>query len=183
MKTKKICKLTNHQWRLYDYLKSLMENENNRTTTVAEIVAKFPVSEEYPDGYSLKETEGNHSNCPKLYEDLKAITMTREVDMIVCLNHNNIRLGTELDVLRRLKHLKDRSRWEEEEIRTIEAKIKNNRQMKLLTNAGVPITDACPSTKAWHVAFSDENIALTIKELEMEEKANAKRNSDTGLGI
>lgn len=171
--------LNPHQWRLYKYLENVMLNENNRTMTVSELVAAFPLSEDYPDGYILKETDGNHSNCPKLYDDLKAITTSFQVDMIVCLNHNQIRLGTEKDVLKRLLSLKLRSAWEEEEIRRIERKIKNNRQMKLLSNAGIPMNEAAPTTKAWHVAFSNENIALTIKQLEQEERENAKRSQAT----
>lgn len=164
--------LNSHQWRLYEFLKNLMENQGNRTTTVKEIVENFP------DEYELKITEGNKSNCPNLYDDLKAITMTDEVDMIVCLNHNRIRLGTELDVLKRLSSLIARTRWEEQEIRTIKAKIKNNGQFKLLSNAGIPMNEAAPNTKVWHVAFSDENIALTIKQLEQEEKAKKKAEKD-----
>lgn len=170
-------KLTPQQWRLYEYLKHLMLCENNRTTTIKEIVEAFPFNElANPDGYLLNETEGNHSNCPRLYEDLKAITFSNEVDMIVCTNSNKIRLGTELDVLKRLTSLIDRTRWEEEEIRVIKAKIKNNRQMKLLSNAGIPLDLASPDTKAWHQAFSDDNIALTIKQLQQEEKANDSNN-------
>ncbi len=165
---KKFTKLTTQQWALYGFLKSLVETENNRTTTIQEIVEKFP------DEYDLKITEGNKSNCPKVYEDLKAITMTDEVDMTATLNHNRIRLGTELDVLKRLSSLIARTRWEEQEIRQIKSKIKNNRQFKLLSNAGIPMDEAAPNTKAWHVAFSDENIALTIKQLQDEEKAKKK---------
>lgn len=106
-KEKKFTKLNTHQWALYRFLENIMLNENNRTTTIKEIV------EHFPDEYELKITEGNHSNCPNLYADLKAITMTNEVDMVVCLNHNNIRLGTELDVLKRLWSLISRSREEE----------------------------------------------------------------------
>lgn len=36
------------------------------------------------------------------------------------------------------------------------------------------MNEATPNTKLWHVAFSDENIALTIKQLEQEEKARKK---------
>ena len=167
-KEKKFTKLNTHQWALYRFLENIMLNENNRTTTIKEIV------EHFPDEYELKITEGNHSNCPNLYADLKAITMTNEVDMVVCLNHNNIRLGTELDVLKRLWSLISRSREEEKEIRVIKAKIKNNGQFKLLSNSGVPIDKASPNTKAWHTAFSDKNIALTIKQLEKEKKAREK---------
>lgn len=165
-------KMTPQQWRLYDHLKTLMENEDNRATTIAEIVNAFP------EVYELKITEGNKSNCPKLYEDLKAITMSYEVDLIVTLNHNRIRLGTELDVLKRLNSLIMRTRWEEAEIRTIKNKIKQNMQFKLLTNAGVPI-DNSPNAKAWHVAFSDSNIALTIKELEEEIKEKNRAKAQT----
>lgn len=167
-KEKKFTKLNTLQWAVYRFLENIMLNEGNRTTTIKEIV------EHFPDDYELKITEGNHSNCPNLYADLKAITMTSEVDMIVTLNHNKIRLGTELDVLRRLWSLISRSREEEKEIRVIKAKIKNNGQMKLLSNAGVPLDEASPNTKAWHVAFSDENISLTIKQLEQEERARKK---------
>ena len=168
MKKKTFTKLTTQQWALYGFLKSLVETENNRTTTIQEIVDKFP------DEYELRITEGNRSNSPKVYEDLKAITMTDEVDMIVTPKHNHIRLGTELDVLKRLSSLISRTRWEEQEIRQIKFKIKQNRQFKLLSNAGIPMSEAAPNTKAWHVAFSDENIALTIKQLEQEEKARKK---------
>jgi hypothetical protein len=166
--------LTTHQWRLYDYLNNLVVNEKNRSTTVEELVNVFP--EEYG---TLDVTDHNKSNCPKLYEDLKAITMTDEVDMIVTPRRNHIRLGTELDVLKRLQALTARTRWEEKEIRQIKAKIKRNRQMKLLSNAGVPIDEASPDTKAWHVAFSDQNIALTIKQLEKEEKERSKANGNS----
>lgn len=169
--------LTTHQWNLYNYLRKVMLEENNRTMTVAELVQAFPFDElAYPDGYILKETDGNHSNCPKLYEDLKAITSSTQVDMIVCLNHNKIRLGTEKEVLKRYYALKQRTAWEEEEMRIIKQKIKNNRQMKLFSNAGIPLDEAAPTTKAWHTAFSDENIALTIKQLEKEERQNASRS-------
>lgn len=164
-------KLTPQQWKLYEFLKHKMLCENNRTTTIKEIAEAFPFHElGNPDGYTLVETEGNHSNCPRIYEDLKAITFSYEVDMIVCLNSNKIRLGTELDVLKRLSSLIERTRWEEEEIRVIKNKIKNHRQMKLLSNAGIPLELASPDTKAWHQAFSDDNIALTIRQLQQEEK-------------
>lgn len=162
-------KLNTHQWELYQYLKDLMVNQENRTTTIKEIVERFPQE------YEIKITEGNKSNCPRIYEDLKAITMSDEVDMIVTLNHNRIRLGTELDVLKRLSSLIARTRWEQEEIRTIKAKIKNNGQFKLLSNAGIPLDKANQSTKAWHVAFSNDNLALTIKQLQQEQKLDKEK--------
>lgn len=165
---KKFTKLSPQQWALYGFLKRLVETENNRTTTIQEIVDMFPTE------YELKAREGNKSNCPKVYEDLKAITMTDEVDMIVTTKRNHIRLGTELDVLKRLLSLIERTRWEEQEIRSIKQKIKQNRQFKLLSNADVPICESSPNTKLWHVAFSNENIALTVKQLEEDEKARKK---------
>jgi len=53
----------------------------------------------FADLYQFNESEGNHSNCPQIYEDKDVINESDEVDKILCVKNNQFYLGTELEAV------------------------------------------------------------------------------------
>lgn len=83
-------KLNSKQWRLYNFIKFI--TEQGRWTDKKEICT------ELNDLYSLQTTKNETSeinNCPAIYQDIKAINNSNEIEKIVVVDKNKIYLGSE----------------------------------------------------------------------------------------
>lgn len=92
--------MTPRQWWLYRLLKSA--SLDDRKLSVKEIFEEQERDREngeltFDDLYQFKDTDGNHSNCPQIYEDKDIINESEEVDKVVCVKNNQFYLGTQLE--------------------------------------------------------------------------------------
>lgn len=94
--------LSSRQWWLYRLIKSCSENDERLSIPqIIEYQSKYQEQGKLPyrDLYQFKETQGNHSNCPAIYEDKDIINESDELDKIICVKNNQFYLGTESEMI------------------------------------------------------------------------------------
>ncbi len=128
--------LTPRQWWLYRLLKALSEKEIK--VSIKEIIEyqdryyeAFKLT--YDDLYQFNETEGNHSNCPAIYDDVHAINECDRIDKIVCFKNNQFYIGTEKEAIEYHNKLMHTVCRDSHKAAIIRDKISQDGQMKLFT--------------------------------------------------
>ena len=156
-----ITKLNTRQWNVYNFIKDISINEN-RSTTVQEICAKFPqVEGNKKSGYSFKDSEGNHSNCALLYKDIN--TINKYVEKSIITDHNRIRLATKDEQKREYERYISRGlKWLAKGY-LLKRKAACNGQGKLICCNGDPI-DEKSQARAFYESYIDELIKETNKD-------------------
>ena len=129
-------KLSPRQWWLYRLIKSA--TENGQLLSIPDIIEYQKVGREngtltFSDLYQFKESEGNHSNCPAIYEDKDIINESDELDKIICVKNNRFYLGNESEMIEYHNKLYHNVCRDSHKCKVIRDKISQDGQMKLFT--------------------------------------------------
>ena len=128
--------LTPRQWWLYRLVKWASEQE--KKLSIKEIIdfqesyrsaGKLP----FADLYQFKDAEGNHSNCPQIYEDKDAINESDQVDKVLCVKNNQFYLGSEKENIEYHNKLMHKVCEYSHKAKIIRDKISQDGQGKLFT--------------------------------------------------
>ena len=128
--------LSQRQWWLYRLIKE--NSENDSKLSIPEIIqyqndflelGKLP----YRDLYQFKDTDGNHSNCPQIYEDKDIINESDELDKIICVKNNQFYIGTESEMIEYHNKLYHNVCRDSHKCKIIRDKIGQDGQGKLFT--------------------------------------------------
>lgn len=129
-------KLDNRQWWLYRLIKENSEQEIK--LSIPDIIKQQESDRlanklTFTDLYSFKESEGNHSNCPQIYDDVHTINESDELDKIICFKNNQFYLGTESEMIEYHNKLYHNVCRDSHKCKVIRDKISQNGQCKLFT--------------------------------------------------
>lgn len=146
--------LTPRQWWLYRLVK--WASENGKKLSIQDIIDyqtqyKNAGKLTFTDLYIFKDAEGNHSNCPQIYEDKDAINECDRIDKILCVKNNQFYIGTEkenIDYHNKLMHNVCR---DSHKCKIIRDKISRDGQMKLFTFDLVAVEES--KGRDYHEAF------------------------------
>ena len=176
VKDEKPSELTPRQWWLYRLLKALSEKEIK--VSIKEIIdyqnkyyEAFKLT--YDDLYQFNETEGNHSNCPAIYDDVHAINECDRIDKIVCFKNNQFYIGTEKEAIEYHNKLMHTVCRDSHKASIIRQKISQDGQGKLFTYDLVEMEKS--KGRDYHEAFirqeslikENERLLKKIADLEM----------------
>lgn len=129
-------KLNSKQWRLYNFIKFI--TEQGRWTDKKEICT------ELNDLYSLQTTKNETSeinNCPAIYQDIKAINNSDEIEKIIIVDSNKIYLGSEQQCYDYAEKLKAKAIKLLKRSWTIHSKAISDGQGKIISCQGNVITE------------------------------------------
>lgn len=129
-------RLTPRQWWLYRLIKA--ESELGNKLSVKEIVERQNTELNegkltFTDLYQFKDADGNHSNCPQLYEDKDILNESEQIDKIVCVRNNQFYLGTERECIEYHNKLMHNVCHYSHKAKIIRDKISQDGQTKLFT--------------------------------------------------
>lgn len=147
-------KLTPRQWWLYRLIKSCSENDERLSIPqIIEYQSKYREQRRLPysDLYQFKETEGNHSNCPAIYEDKDILNESDELDKIICVKNNQFYIGTESEMIEYHNKLYHNVCRDSHKCKIIRDKISQDGQGKLFTYDLVDIEKS--KGREYHEAF------------------------------
>lgn len=128
--------LNKRQWWLYRLIKNA--TEEGVLLSIPDIIANQKMENEngsltFTDLYQFKESEGNHSNCPAIYEDKDIINESDELDKIICVKNNQFYIGTESEMIEYHNKLYHNVCRDSHKCKIIRDKISQDGQMKLFT--------------------------------------------------
>ena len=105
--------------------------------------------------YEFEDRDGNHSNCPQLYEDINIINESYEIEKIIATDNNNFHLLSEEAAQEYANKLKTQALKRLRKYWNIQKKIDNNGLQKFISTKGDPIDE---QSKARHFveAFLNE---------------------------
>ena len=83
--------------------------------------------------HKFTESEGNHSNCPDIYEDKDIINESEETDKIICVKNNQFYLGTEEEEIEYHNKLVYKVCFYSHKAKVVRNKISQDGQEKLFT--------------------------------------------------
>lgn len=161
--------LTPRQWWLYRLIKKA--SEENRKLYVAEIVQAQDNDKAngiltFDDLYQFKDADGNHSNCPQMYEDKDIINECDRIDKILCVSNGQFYLGNESETIKYHNKLMHNVCRDSHKAKIIRDKISQDGQGKLFTFDLVQAEQS--QGRDYHEAFvRHENL---LKELEKKDK-------------
>lgn len=129
-------KLTPRQWWLYRLIKS--NSELGVMLSIPEIVERQNQDKEngkitFTDLYQFKETQGNHSNCPSIYQDKDILNESDEIDKVVCVRNNRFYIGNESETIAYHNKLMHNVCRDSHKCKLIRDKISQDGQVKLFT--------------------------------------------------
>lgn len=161
--------LTPRQWWLYRLVK--WASENDQKLSIKEIIEwqeKYRQEKKltYSDLYQFKDTEGNHSNCPQIYEDKDIINESDQLDKIICVKNNQFYIGTEKENIEYHNKLMHKVYEYSHKAKIIRDKISQDGQGKLFTYDFVEMEKS--QGRDFHEAFIHNQ--SMIKEIEKLEK-------------
>jgi len=162
--------LTPRQWWLYRLIK--WASENGKKLSIQDIIDyqtqyKNAGKLTFTDLYIFKDAEGNHSNCPQIYEDKDAINECDRIDMTLCVKNNKFYLGDEEENIEYHNKLMHKVCEYSHKAKVIRKKISRHGQMKLFTYDLVAMEES--NGRDYHQAFMrqqalvDENDDLKKK--------------------
>lgn len=160
--------LTPRQWWLYRLIKAC--SEQDKKLSIKEIVeyqSRYFEAKKltYSDLYQFKETEGNHSNCPAIYDDVHTINECDRIDKIVCFKNNQFYIGTERENIEYHNKLMHNVCRDSHKCKIIRDKISEDGQMKLFTYDLVEVEKS--QGRDYHEAFiKNESMIKEIDKLE-----------------
>ena len=165
--------LTPRQWWLYRLVKKA--SEENRKLYVAEIVRAQDNDKAngvltFDDLYQFKDADGNHSNCPQMYEDKDIINENDKIDKILCVSNGQFYLGTERESIIYHNKLMHNVCRDSHKAKIIRDKISQEGQCKLFTYDLVEMEKS--KGRDYHEAFVRQESLL--KELEKKDKEIAE---------
>lgn len=122
-------KLNPRQWKLHDFF------ETHEQANVQDVCNALP------EFYSVHITDGNYSNCPKLYEDINTLNESSQTDKIIVIKNNCFFRGTKDETEAYRNKLKIKALKAFKKYWNVDKKIKADGQGKLIGNNGDPITE------------------------------------------
>lgn len=128
--------LTPRQWWLYRLVKWASEHEKKLSIKdIIEWQDKYSSDGRltFTDLYQFKDAEGNHSNCPAIYEDKDIINESDEIDKIICVKNNQFYIGTEREVIEYHNKLMHNVCRDSRKCKIVRDKISQDGQVKLFT--------------------------------------------------
>ena len=175
---KKFC-MTPRQWWLYRLIKRC--SNEDRKLSIKEIIEYQEIDKNnfeltYDDYYVFTESEGNHSNCPQIYEDKDIINESEEVDKIICVKNNQFYLGTEEEEIEYHNKLVYKVCFYSHKAKVVRNKISQDGQEKLFTYDYVEMEKS--QGRNYHEAFVRQQSLLNEverlkKELQLQKNATA----------
>lgn len=146
--------MTPRQWWLYRMIKAY--SENGSSLSIPQIIELQKRDKEsgnltFTDLYQFKESQGNHSNCPAIYEDKDIINESDEIDKIVCVKNNQFYLGTEREEIEYHNKLMHNVCRDSHKAKIIRDKISQEGQVKLFTFDLVSMEES--KGRTYHEAF------------------------------
>lgn len=169
--------LTSRQWWLYRLIKEASLDE--RKLSVKDIIEQQENDRQsfrltFDDLYQFTESEGNHSNCPQIYEDKDIINESDEIDKIICVKNNQFYLGTEEEEIEYHNKLMYKVCFYSHKAKVVRNKISQEGQEKLFTFDLVEIEKS--KGRDYHEAFVRQQSLLNElerlkKELQLQKNA------------
>ena len=146
--------LTPRQWWLYRLIKSMSEQEKKLSIKqIIDYQQKYKDAGRltFDDLYQFKETEGNHSNCPAIYDDVHCINECDRIDKVLCFKNNQFYIGTERENIEYHNKLMHTVCRDSHKAAIIREKISRDGQMKLFTYDLVEVEKS--KGRDYHEAF------------------------------
>jgi len=125
-------KLTPRQWRLYEFIK--FRTLSGSHTDKEDICNNIEL-------YKLEVASNSIKNCPAIYNDIKALNNSCEIEKIIVVDRNKIYLGDEQDCLDYAEKLKNKALKLWLRASTLKTKAYSNGQGKLVSAHGDIITE------------------------------------------
>lgn len=152
--------LTPRQWWLYRLVKWASELEEPVKLSIKDIIdyqARYNEAGKltFTDLYQFKDADGNHSNCPAIYEDKDIINESDEIDKILCVKNNKFYLGTEKENIEYHNKLMNKVCEYSHKAKIIRDKVSQDGQMKLFTFDLVAMEES--KGRNYHEAFARQN--------------------------
>lgn len=161
--------LTPRQWWLYRLVKWASEQELKLSVKdIIDYQTKYNSAGKltFTDLYQFKDADGNHSNCPQLYEDKDIINECDRLDKVLCVKNNQFYIGTEKENIEYHNKLMHKVYLYSHKAKLIREKISQDGQMKLFTYDLVEIEKS--KGRDYHEAFIRQE--SLIKEIEKKDK-------------
>ena len=159
--------LTPRQWWLYRLIK--WASEQSVKLSIKDIIdyqEKYRLAGKltYTDLYIFKDAEGNHSNCPQIYEDKDILNESDQIDKVVCVKNNQFYLGSESENIEYHKKLMHKVCDYSHKAKLIRDKISADGQGKLFTYDLKTIEES--KGRDYHEAFlKQESLVKEIEKL------------------
>ena len=176
---------TPRQWWLYRLVRWASENEIK--LSVKDIIGYQDKYKEkgkltFDDYYLFKDAEGNHSNCPQIYEDKDIINECDRLDKIICVKNNQFYLGNEREEIEYHNKLMGKVCDYSHKAKVIRDKISEEGQIKLISWDFLEIEKS--KGRDYHQAFArqeslikeNEKLLKTIEKLKEEIKLYKNEN-------
>ena len=160
--------MTPRQWWLYRLIKQA--SLENRKLSVKDIYESQQRDFEqglltYSDLYQFNESEGNHSNCPQIYDDKDLINESDEVDKVLCVKNNQFYLGTDVEAVEYHNKLMYKVYAYSHKAKVVRDKVGQDNQCKLFTFDLIEMEKS--KGRDYHEAFINlDTLLKTIKDQE-----------------
>ena len=171
--------LTPRQWWLYRLIKA--SSEIDLKLSVKDIIEQQEKERQenrltFGDLYVFTDSEGNHSNCPQIYEDKDIINESEEIDKIICVKNNQFYLGTEYEEIEYHNKLMYKVCFYSHKAKIVRAKISKEGQAKLFTYDFVEMEHS--KGRDYHEAFIRQQ--SLVDEIErLKEQLKLQKNATT----
>lgn len=143
-------KMTTRQWRLYELLVAVAETNPNRWVSKQEIADYLG-----KEHYTINNNEFAHDLCSTINFDRLAINNSLEVDKIILIKDNMLKIATEDEAIELEQKLHSQAMKLLKRKSMLEAKRLRNNQGKVLSNQLKPI-DESSKAKEFHETFVGE---------------------------
>lgn len=128
----------------------------------------------YSNLYQFKETEGNHSNCPAIYQDIDTINECEELDKIIVKKNNQFWIGNEQETIQYHNRLMHNVCRDSHKAKRLREKISQEGQGKLFTYDLVPMSES--EGRDYHETFlKNETLAKELEKTQNELKEFKKQ--------
>lgn len=128
----------------------------------------------YSNLYQFKETEGNHSNCPAIYQDIDTINECEELDKIIVKKNNQFWIGNEQETIQYHNRLMHNVCRDSHKAKRLRDKISQEGQGKLFTYDLVPMSES--EGRDYHETFlKNETLAKELEKTQNELKEFKKQ--------
>lgn len=143
-------KLTTRQWRLYELLVATAEWKSDYWVSKIEIADYVKANCE--DTYNISYDDRTHDICSTINLDRLAINNSLEVDKIILIKDNMLKIATEEEAIKLEQELHSQAMKLLTRKSMLEAKRLRNNQGKILSNQLKPI-DEKSVAKQYHETF------------------------------
>ena len=172
--------LTPRQWWLYRLIKWASEQGDKLSIkNIIDYQEKYRAAGKltYSDLYQFKDAEGNHSNCPQIYEDKDVLNESDQIDKVVCVKNNQFYLGSESENIEYHNKLMNKVCDYSHKAKIIRDKISQDGQMKLFTYDLVMAEET--KGRDYHEAFLKQE--SLVKEIEKLKKQIELQKNETKM--